>query len=114
MKLYFLLILFTQNNIFLTLTNFKGKVLTWKSLGSLKVKGLKKLTNSFIKHFIHLNLNELKFKNLKIHVKLKGYNKTKKLFSRFLLLFLKEQILSFTDNSNEPMNGCKLRKKRRL
>nr|YP_010620269.1 Ribosomal protein S11 [Amplisiphonia pacifica]WAX04305.1 Ribosomal protein S11 [Amplisiphonia pacifica] len=115
MKLYFLLILFTQNNIFLTLTNFKGEVLVWKSLGNLKIKGLKKLTNTFIKNFIFVNLNELIFhKDLKIHIKLKGYNKSKKIFTRFLLLFLKEVIFSFTDNLNEPMNGCKLKKKRRL
>nr|YP_010619993.1 Ribosomal protein S11 [Tayloriella tenebrosa]WAX04006.1 Ribosomal protein S11 [Tayloriella tenebrosa] len=115
MKLYFLLILFTQNNIFLTLTNFKGEVLLWKSLGSLKVKGLKKLTNSFIKNFIFLNLNELKLhQNLKIHIRSKGYNKSKKLFTRILFFFFQDSILSFIDNSNEPTNGCKSKKKRRL
>nr|YP_010620062.1 Ribosomal protein S11 [Rhodomelopsis africana]WAX04075.1 Ribosomal protein S11 [Rhodomelopsis africana] len=115
MKFYFLLIFFTQNNIFLTLTNFKGEVLIWKSLGRLKIKGLKKVTNSLIKNFIFSNLNEIKTqKDLKLHVKLKGYNKSKKLFIRFLLIFLQETVSSFTDISNEPTNGCKLKKKRRL
>nr|YP_010619970.1 Ribosomal protein S11 [Xiphosiphonia pinnulata]WAX03983.1 Ribosomal protein S11 [Xiphosiphonia pinnulata] len=115
MKLYFLLILFTQNNIFITLTTLKGEVILWNSLGSLKIKGLKKLSNSLIKNFIFINLNQLKFqKELKIHVKLKGYNKLKKLFIRFLILFLQEIIFSFIDNSATPMNGCKWKKKRRL
>nr|YP_010620085.1 Ribosomal protein S11 [Pterosiphonia complanata]WAX04098.1 Ribosomal protein S11 [Pterosiphonia complanata] len=115
MKLYFLLILFTQNNIFLTLTNFKGEVLIWKSLGTLKIKGLKKLTNSFIKSFILMNLNKLKFKaDAKIHVRLKGYNKTKKLFTRLLVLFLQELLTSFVDTTSDPLNGCKSKKKRRL
>nr|YP_010620016.1 Ribosomal protein S11 [Symphyocladiella dendroidea]WAX04029.1 Ribosomal protein S11 [Symphyocladiella dendroidea] len=115
MKLYFLLILFTQNNIFITLTNFKGEVIIWKSLGELKIKGLRKLTNSFLKTFLYSNLNSLKIhKNLKIHVKLKGHNKSKKVFTRFLLLFLQELTFSLIDNSNESMNGCKIKKNRRL
>nr|YP_010620039.1 Ribosomal protein S11 [Symphyocladia marchantioides]WAX04052.1 Ribosomal protein S11 [Symphyocladia marchantioides] len=115
MKLYFLLILFAQNNIFLTLTNFKGEVIIWKSLGKVKIKGLKKLTNSFLKNFIFSNLNEIRlFKNFKLHIKLKGYNKTKKKFTRLLLLFLQEVTFSLTDDFKEPMNGCKPKKKRRL
>nr|YP_010620223.1 Ribosomal protein S11 [Dictyomenia sonderi]WAX04259.1 Ribosomal protein S11 [Dictyomenia sonderi] len=109
------MVLFTQNNIFLTLTNFKGEVFLWKSIGNLKIKGVKKLTNSFFKNFIFITLNEIKLKsNLRIHVKLKGYNKSKKLFTRILLIFLQEITYSLIDIATEPMNGCKLKKKRRL
>nr|YP_010620131.1 Ribosomal protein S11 [Melanothamnus gigas]WAX04167.1 Ribosomal protein S11 [Melanothamnus gigas] len=115
MKLYFLLILFTQNNIFLTLTNFKGDVLFWNSLGRFKNKGLKKLTNSFIKNFIYVSLKKLNTNSrLKIHVRTKGFNKCKKLFLKTLFTLIPEVILSVTDNSLDSLNGCKLKKRRRL
>nr|YP_010620177.1 Ribosomal protein S11 [Gredgaria maugeana]WAX04213.1 Ribosomal protein S11 [Gredgaria maugeana] len=115
MQVYFLVCLFTQNNIFLTITNFKGEVIIWKSIGSFKIKGLKKLTNTFFKNFIFLHLSNFKFcSNIKFHIKLKGFNKSKKTFIRLLFIFLKELILSCLDDSKKPLNGCKLKKKRRL
>nr|YP_009325911.1 ribosomal protein S11 [Vertebrata lanosa]APC24952.1 ribosomal protein S11 [Vertebrata lanosa] len=115
MQIYFLFILFNQNNIFLTLTNVKGSIFFWKSIGMTKTKGLKKLLVSNIKNFVFLNLNIVKSNSLiRIHLKLKGFNKCKKTFTKILLTFLGSKILSICDNSLKPNNGCKLKKNRRL
>nr|YP_010620154.1 Ribosomal protein S11 [Herposiphonia versicolor]WAX04190.1 Ribosomal protein S11 [Herposiphonia versicolor] len=113
MKILFLWVLFTQNNIFLTITNYKGNVISWKSLGNLKVKGLKKLNNSLIKTFIYQNFN-LNYLNFKFHIKSRGLNKFKKMFLRSLLIYLNSSILSFEDFLLKSNNGCKIKKKRRL
>lgn len=110
-KVYFLFILFLSNNIFITITNFKGEVLLWKSLGKLKVKGLKKLTPSITKIIFN---NLLNFNNFKFHIKIKGLNKFKKLIIKNLITIFSANILSFNDNSLYPNNGCKLKKQRRL
>nr|QVQ56642.1 ribosomal protein S11 [Erythrocystis saccata] len=115
MQIYFIFILFNQNNIFLTVTDSKGFIFFWKSIGMLKTKGLKKLSSSSIKNFIFLCLNNLKQKPfVKIHIKIKGFNKCKKFFLKILLTFLTNKILSICDNSLKPNNGCKLKKNRRL
>lgn len=115
MKIYFLLVLFNQNNIFLTLVNSKSYVFFQNSIGMLKTKGLKKLSNSNIKNFICDNLNVIKTNSsIKIHIRIKGLNKCKKVFIKFLLSFLSYQVLSISDNSLKPNNGCKLKKNRRL
>lgn len=115
MRVYFLLILFTQNNIFLTLINSKNNVFIQSSLGTLKIKGLKKLSNSSIKNFISHSLSVIrKSSSLKVHIRFKGLNKCKKNFIKFLLTFLIHQVLSVGDNSLKPNNGCKLKKNRRL
>nr|YP_010620200.1 Ribosomal protein S11 [Dipterosiphonia australica]WAX04236.1 Ribosomal protein S11 [Dipterosiphonia australica] len=115
MKVFFLTILFNQNNIFLTLTNVKGEILFWQSLGNLKIKGLKKLTQSLIKPFIYSNFNKISiFSNFRLHVRLKGFNKCKKKLLKILLPLLNILVLSVSDQSNIPTNGCKTKKKRRL
>lgn len=110
-KVYFLFILFLVNNIFITITNSKGDVLLWKSIGYLKVKGLKKLTPSVIKVFINYLWA---FKSFKFHIKLKGFNKFKKQIIKSLVLIFFKNILSLNDESLVPNNGCKLKKQRRL
>ena len=81
----------------------------------LKNKGLKKLLVSNIKNFIFLNLAIVKnIPFLKVHIKLKGFNKCKKTFIKVLLNFLGSKTLSICDNSLKPNNGCKLKKNRRL
>ena len=114
-KIYFLFVLFTQNNIFLTLTNSKGDVFIWKSIGLLRSKGLKKLTSSSIKNFIIFYLLKIiNTTNIKIHIKLKGFNKCKKLMIKNLTTLFSNEILSISDNTNKANNGCKTKKKRRL
>ena len=81
----------------------------------LKTKGLKKLLPVTIKNFIITCLNDLNSKSfIKIHIKIKGYNKCKKKFIKVLLNFLSNKILSICDNSLKPNNGCKLKKNRRV
>lgn len=113
MQIYFLFIIFTQNNIFLTLTNYKGEIFFWSSIGTLKIKGLKKLTNSIIKNFIFTNLINIKLTS-NFHIKFKGFNKSKKTFIKIILSLLAQRILSISDDSMNATNGCKLKKKRRL
>nr|YP_010944688.1 ribosomal protein S11 [Palisada intermedia]WMC20778.1 ribosomal protein S11 [Palisada intermedia] len=110
LKIYFLFILFSSNNIFITITNSNGKVLLWKSLGYLKVKGLKKLTPSILKNLFHL-FDKV---DLKLHIKLKGFNKLKKFLVKDLILLPNINILSLIDDSLQSNNGCKLKNYRRL
>lgn len=115
MRIYFLFVLFTQNNIFLSLTNNLGEVLNWKSIGTLKTKGLKKLTNSILKNFVFLSLEKIiNLKNAKVHIKIKGFNKCKKNVLKLSLNLLDKKILSISDNLLKSMNGCKIKRKRRL
>ena len=115
MYIYFLFILFNQNNIFLTLTDATGNIFFLKSIGMVKTKGLKKLTPLNIKNFIFLCLNKLHIKSdTKIYVNLKGFNKCKKIFLKVLLNYLNNRILFICDNSLKPNNGCKLQKNKRL
>ena len=109
-KIYFLFILFSSNNIFVTITDSGGKVLLWKSLGHSKVKGLKKLTPSISKNLLGL-FNQV---NFKLHIKLKGFNKLKKSLIKDLITLFNADILSLVDDNLQPNNGCKLKKYRRL
>ncbi len=114
MKTIFLVLFFTQNNVFLTLTTYKGEIIFWNSIGSLKIKGLKKLSGSLIKNFIFSNLQFFNNQKIQFYVKIKGSNKIKKIFLRSLSLYLTSSVISFEDFLNNANNGCKLRKKRRL
>ena len=81
----------------------------------LKTKGLKKLTNSILKNFIFSSLERVtNLKNVKIHIKTKGFNKCKKNVFKLFSTLLDKRILSISDNLLKPMNGCKTKKKRRL
>lgn len=110
----FLLISFTINNVFFTIVDFKGNVVFLKTIGSNKVKGLKKLTFYLIK----LTLKEVLFfvikKKIKLHIKMKGLNKFKKTTIKILTKEIKENVLTIIDDTSIPHNGCKKRKKRRL
>nr|WAX04121.1 Ribosomal protein S11 [Polysiphonia sp.] len=117
MKIYFFLVFFSQNNIFVTLTNFKGDVLFWKSIGSLKLKGLKKITNSnsLIKNFtLSIFKKIFHFSNFRLHIRIKGFNKIKKTFLKIFLNMVQEFIISLNDDSNVAHNGVSLKKRRRL
>lgn len=113
-KIYFLFVLFTINNIFITITNFEGKIIFWKSLGKFKIKGLKKLTPSSIITLTKSLLFFFNNKKINLHIKLKGSNKFKKNLIKFLFTLEHFNILSLDDNNLHPSNGCKLKKYRRL
>lgn len=81
----------------------------------LKTKGLKKLTNSTLKNFVVSSLERIiNLRNARIHIKTKGFNKCKKSVFKLFLTLLNRQVLSISDNLLKPMNGCKIKKKRRL
>lgn len=106
-----LYILITNNNIFYTITDLKGNVIMWTSLGSTKIKGTKKMTLNSIKLNLMYLLNNQN--PLAIHIIFKGNNKYKK----FIIKYLKQlsiNILSICDQTTCAHNGCKLKKRRRL
>nr|YP_009317566.1 ribosomal protein S11 [Gelidium sinicola]YP_009559270.1 ribosomal protein S11 [Gelidium coulteri]AOX49018.1 ribosomal protein S11 [Gelidium sinicola]QBA96117.1 ribosomal protein S11 [Gelidium coulteri] len=107
-------ILFTSTNILYCLANIQGNVIFWTSAGTQKIKGTKKITSTAIEAI----LNQL-FKKAKalgysyLHIQLKGFNKNKK----FILKFFKQtklEILSISDQTSLPHNGCKIRKVKRI
>lgn len=112
---FLLHILFTSNNIFFVLLDLHGYVLFWTSSGRSKVKGLKKVTINSIR----INLNILLlciFKNnntVKIHLKLKGFNKFKKIVIKQLKLY-PINIVSIFDETISAHNGCKKKGYRKL
>nr|YP_009317474.1 ribosomal protein S11 [Gelidium arborescens]AOX48903.1 ribosomal protein S11 [Gelidium arborescens] len=107
-------ILFTSTNILFYLTDIRGAVIFWTSIGAHKQKGAKKVTSTSVE----LILNHL-FKKIKglgcnyLHVQLKGFNKNKKLILRFFKQ-AKIEILSIYDQTSLPHNGCKSRKIKRI
>ena len=110
-KFVVLTILFTNNNILfsiLYLDTYKIKNLT---VGLKKIKGVKKISSSSLKSTVNILTSFLK--NKKIHIKLKGLNKYKKLLLK-LLLKSNKFIYSFCDLTAVPHNGCKKPKIKRL
>nr|YP_010726698.1 ribosomal protein S11 [Cystoclonium purpureum f. stellatum]WDY85185.1 ribosomal protein S11 [Cystoclonium purpureum f. stellatum] len=113
-KLIILSVLFTPNNILFSVSNLKGQTLFWTSTGSKKLKGTKKITFAFvilivknIKYFI----NKLEYKF--IFIKIKGFNKNKKIFLRCLKQYFGNVVLIY-EKTSFPHNGCKKSKLRRI
>lgn len=106
-------ILFTSNNVICSFTDLKGSVITWNSAGSQKSGGLKKTIPSIpsicviklAKHILKLGFSG-------IHLKLKGFNKTKKSVIKILQQFDLD-VLSYQDLTALPHNGCRKPRKKR-
>nr|YP_009138179.1 ribosomal protein S11 [Gracilaria vermiculophylla]AHZ58206.1 ribosomal protein S11 [Gracilaria vermiculophylla]AHZ58231.1 ribosomal protein S11 [Gracilaria vermiculophylla]AXI97804.1 ribosomal protein S11 [Gracilaria vermiculophylla]WDZ68097.1 ribosomal protein S11 [Gracilaria vermiculophylla] len=100
-------VLFTSNNILCAITDLKGEVLFWTSTGSKKIRGTKKVTLTTITSILNLIFGYLsKYKVKYIHLNLKGFDKYKKIVLKYFKnSFL--HILSVTNNSKIPHNGCK-------
>nr|AHX02528.1 ribosomal protein S11 [Schizymenia dubyi] len=113
-KSIILVVVFTTNNIIYTLTNLKGDVLFWTSIGTQKISKTKKVSLITVTTITKLIIYEINMRNYKfIHVKLKGVNKYKKM----ILKCLKQSflsILSICDILLLPHNGCKRIKIRRI
>nr|YP_009130762.1 ribosomal protein S11 [Agarophyton chilense]AKA27617.1 ribosomal protein S11 [Agarophyton chilense] len=103
---------FTSNNILCTITNLKGEVLFWTSVGTKKTQGTKKITLTTLISILdsiieYLNKSKINY----IHLNLRGFDKYKKtVLKYFKQSFL--NILSIANNSLLPHNGCKNPKKR--
>ena len=113
-KIKILSILFTTNNTLYSLTDLNGKVTFWTSSGSKKIKGVKKITStsalaaakSIIKHLLNSN-------NKNIYLKVKGFNKNKKLIIKYFNQSILN-ILLIADKTSFPHNGCKNSKNKRI
>lgn len=109
-----LFVLLTNNNIIYTLTNLNGRVLKSISMGSKKVKGAKKITNTTIFTVIkslcvHMKLYNFPF----LYLRIKGSNRTKNELVKYFkiqgfnILMIQEKLLV-------PYGGCKNSKSRKL
>nr|YP_010888150.1 ribosomal protein S11 [Fushitsunagia catenata]WJJ67927.1 ribosomal protein S11 [Fushitsunagia catenata] len=113
-KSLILSVLFTSNNVLFTLTNLHGDVFYWTSTGSYKQKGVKKLTSTSLSLAVKIILQQLKhLKYNFVHLKLKGFKKNKKIILRHFKTS-NLNILSVSDFTSLPHNGCKNKKPRRL
>nr|WCH57834.1 ribosomal protein S11 [Hypnea edeniana] len=113
-KLIILNIIFTWNNILYTVTNLKGDVLFWSSVGSYKINSTKKITATSIFLSIKglktfLNNNHFNY----IFLKVKGFSKHKKSVLKYFKQFYSEIIL-IQEKVHLPHNGCKESKVRRF
>nr|WCH57642.1 ribosomal protein S11 [Hypnea wynnei] len=113
-KVIILNVIFTLNNILYMITDLKGDVLFWSSVGSHKIKNTKKITTTSI----FLSIKDLKFflnrHNFNyIFLNIKGFSKYKKVVLKYLKQFYSEIILIY-ENTNISHNGCKNSKIRRL
>ena len=113
-KIIILSILFTANNVLYSLTDVKGNVIFWTSSGRKKAKGVKKATSISVitamkDIYKYINISGYK----QIYLKIKGFNKNKKLIIKYLnQTFL--NILLVSEHTAFPHNGCKKSKKRRV
>ena len=113
-KLIILTILFTTNNILYSLTSLEGKVFFWTSLGSKKIEGSKKLTPNFATNTTNVLIKMILNFNFKYtYLKLKGFNKSKKLVLK-ILTQSPLKILLISDKTLLPHNGCRKAKIRRI
>ena len=83
-------------------------------MGKNRIKGSKKLNIAIIHELSTILINYInKFGYKLIHLKLKGFNKTKK----FIIQFLKRsnlQIITLYDITPKPHNGCQLKNRKCL
>ena len=113
-KLIILSILLTTNNIICSLTSLNGNILFWTSVGSKKAKGIKKMTSVSILTTIKIIISYVQYLEYQqIYLKIKGFNKNKKMILKFLNQSF-FNILLVSDNTSSPHNGCKKVKKRRI
>ena len=104
----------TSNNTLLTLTDINGNVLTWASSGMAGFKGTRKKTlyaAQSVAYIIAQKTLDLGIKNLYINLMGQGISK-EPIIKTLNLIGL--SILSITDKTAIPFNGCRPPKKRRI
>jgi len=106
-----LIISFTSNNVIFSILSLENNKINNFSLGAHKAKGMKKITATSLKLKIDILLNFVG--SNKIHLKLIGLNKHKRLVLK-LLLKSNLNIYSFCDLTTIPHNGCKTSKVKRI
>ncbi len=109
-----LFVLFTSNNLICSLTDLNGNVLFWTSGGSNKSKGLKKLVPLVISACLcKIGLVAKRKGFERIHIKLKGLTKNKKLVLKSINL-IGLDVNSIQDVTALPHNGCRIKRQKRL
>lgn len=109
-----LLLLFTKNNVICTITSLKGNTLTWLTAGSIKIRGTKKINNVIVSLIVKkLYLYNKKFGYTHTHIRLKGLDKSKNLFIKYLKI-IGFSIISVKENFLLPHNGCKKTRSRKI
>lgn len=107
-------VFFTKNNVICTLADLSGKSLIWVTTGSLKFRGTKKVTTSTISSIIKVLYNYNKNVGYScMHLKLKGVNKNKSFFIKYLKT-VGFNIISLQDTLMLPHNGCRKTRGRRI
>lgn len=104
----------SYNNTLITLTDLQGNVLTWSSAGSIGFKGTKKATPfaaSKVAEAISLAAKKLGIEKVEILVKGIGSGRDSAIRS---LAARGLEIVSITDITPVPHNGCRPRKVRRV
>ena len=104
----------TYNNTLMTLTDKKGKVLAWRSAGSIGFKGSKKATPfaaSKVAEALFLTAEKLGVSKVDVFVKGIGSGRDSAVRS---LAAHGIEITSITDITPVPHNGCRPRRVRRV
>lgn len=104
----------SYNNTLIALSDFQGNVLTWKSAGSIGFKGTKKATPfaaSKVAEAICLAAKKLGVEKVAVFVKGIGSGRESAIRS---LSTHGLDIVSMTDITPIPHNGCRARKVRRV
>jgi len=111
---YKLVIKFTFNNTYITLTTAKGDVITSISAGNAGFKGSKR-GSSYASEVLFNNLIKIcennKYDNILLYID--GSGKGRKTLMR-MIKSAKLNIISINDITSLPHNGCKLPSKRRV
>nr|YP_011017647.1 ribosomal protein S11 [Campylaephora kondoi]WQF69470.1 ribosomal protein S11 [Campylaephora kondoi] len=105
-------IYFSNNNVLFSFTNLKGELLYFVTAGSKKTKGTQKISLTTLKIVIFTITKKIHFNRL--HIKVKGFSKFKRLTLKLLLKNFEFKVLSFCDLTMLPHNGVKVCKKRRV
>jgi small subunit ribosomal protein S11 len=104
----------TYNNTILTLTDSRGKVLAWKSAGSVGFKGAKKATSFAASRVAEAIANICKKIGVdRIEVLIKGIGAGRESAIRTLVA-QGMNVISIKDVTPIPHNGCRQRKVRRV
>nr|AHX02436.1 ribosomal protein S11 [Ceramium japonicum] len=111
-KTLILFIYFSTNNILFTITDLKGNTKWQQTTGIRKVKGTRKISLVSIKFILALVAKFLLFK--KIHIKIRGIAKFKRIVLKLIFKSISTTILSFCDLTKLPHNGTKKTKFRRV
>jgi len=112
--MYRLVIRFTFNNTYMTLTNVRGDTILSLSAGNAGFKGSKR-GSSYAAEVLFNNIIKLcennKYNNIIVYID--GIGKGRKTLMR-MIKSTKLNIISLNDITSLPHNGCKLPSKRRV